>query len=209
MTLFMASYTEMLVVVVTRGWRLNICEPSNAVDLMLCFLFGFFCFKLWWTWLYDLWGQNAVIQILLLFRICMLGNRTLVRDRFDVCATTELVGNETVHSKLWRNFCKSENGSTFHCDEYFAQNNLTEIQGIPGLASGIIRGRKVYYKIYVDVIIQMFKICKAIIFKIGLSDCYTVFLHWKCISMKSHVSFFWCREHVGRLHGERADSGET
>ncbi|MCJ8747257.1 hypothetical protein PDJAM_G00151320 [Pangasius djambal] len=73
------------------------------------------------------------------FPICMLGNRTLVRDLFDVCAKTVLVGNETVPSKLWKNFCSSENGSSFHCDEYFAQNNVTEIQGIPGLASGIIR----------------------------------------------------------------------
>ncbi|XP_060767740.1 solute carrier family 12 member 4 isoform X2 [Neoarius graeffei] len=73
------------------------------------------------------------------FPICMLGNRTLVRDLFDVCTKTVLVGNETVPSKLWRNFCSSENGSSFHCDEYFAQNNVTEIQGIPGLASGIIQ----------------------------------------------------------------------
>ncbi|KAF5897082.1 solute carrier family 12 member 4, partial [Clarias magur] len=73
------------------------------------------------------------------FPICMLGNRTLVRDLFDVCAKTVLIGNDTVHSNLWNNFCSSENGSMFHCDEYFAQNNVTEIQGIPGLASGIIR----------------------------------------------------------------------
>lgn len=80
----------------------------------------------------------------------MLGNRTLVRDLFDVCAKTELKGNETVHSELWMNFCTSENGSNYHCDEYFAQNNVTEIQGIPGLASGIIRGRKVYCEKYLD-----------------------------------------------------------
>ncbi|XP_026992859.1 solute carrier family 12 member 4 isoform X2 [Tachysurus fulvidraco] len=73
------------------------------------------------------------------FPICMLGNRTLARDLFNECAKTVLEGNETVPSKLWRNFCSSENGSSFHCDEYFAQNNVTEIQGIPGLASGIIR----------------------------------------------------------------------
>ncbi|KAL7833645.1 hypothetical protein AOLI_G00286050 [Acnodon oligacanthus] len=73
------------------------------------------------------------------FPICMLGNRTLVRDLFDVCQKMEVKGNETVHSKLWRNFCISENASSAHCDEYFAQNNVTEIQGIPGLASGIIR----------------------------------------------------------------------
>ncbi|XP_036439909.1 solute carrier family 12 member 4 [Colossoma macropomum] len=73
------------------------------------------------------------------FPICMLGNRTLVRDLFEVCQKMEVKGNETVPSKLWRNFCVSENASSAHCDEYFAQNNVTEIQGIPGLASGIIR----------------------------------------------------------------------
>lgn len=80
----------------------------------------------------------------------MLGNRTLVRDLFDVCAKKVLIGNDTVYTELWNNFCSSENGSMFHCDEYFAQNNVTEIQGIPGLGSGIIRGRNVYYEMYVD-----------------------------------------------------------
>uniref|UniRef100_A0A672M0P9 Solute carrier family 12 member 4 n=1 Tax=Sinocyclocheilus grahami TaxID=75366 RepID=A0A672M0P9_SINGR len=72
------------------------------------------------------------------FPICMLGNRTLVRDLFDVCGKTVVVGNDTVPSQLWKNFCSSENSSSTHCDEYFLQNNVTEIQGIPGLASGII-----------------------------------------------------------------------
>lgn len=71
----------------------------------------------------------------------MLGNRTLVRDLFDVCGKTVVVGNETVTSKLWKNFCSSENSSSAHCDEYFFQNNVTEIPGIPGLASGIIKGK--------------------------------------------------------------------
>lgn len=71
----------------------------------------------------------------------MLGNRTLVRDLFDVCDKKVVVGNETFPSKLWKNFCSSENSSSAHCDEYFAQNNVTEIPGIPGLASGIIKGR--------------------------------------------------------------------
>ncbi|XP_051566804.1 solute carrier family 12 member 4-like isoform X1 [Myxocyprinus asiaticus] len=73
------------------------------------------------------------------FPICMLGNRTLAQDLFDVCGKTEVVGNDTVPSKLWNNFCSSENSSTAHCDEYFAQNNVTKIQGIPGMASGIIK----------------------------------------------------------------------
>lgn len=71
----------------------------------------------------------------------MLGNRTLVRDQFDVCSKTVLEGNVTVPSQLWRNFCSSGNMSSPQCDDYFNQNNVTEIQGIPGLASGIIRGK--------------------------------------------------------------------
>ncbi|XP_028811672.1 solute carrier family 12 member 4 isoform X2 [Denticeps clupeoides] len=73
------------------------------------------------------------------FPICMLGNRTLVRDLFDVCGKTVVNGNTTEHSRLWYNFCNSANSSG-HCDdEYFIENNVTEIPGIPGLASGIIK----------------------------------------------------------------------
>ncbi|XP_030650011.1 solute carrier family 12 member 4 isoform X3 [Chanos chanos] len=73
------------------------------------------------------------------FPICMLGNRTLVRDDYYICAKTERIGNDTVPSQLWKKFCSSANTSSPHCDEYFDQNNVTEIQGIPGLASSIIR----------------------------------------------------------------------
>eukprot|EP00064_Thunnus_orientalis_P002403 superscaffoldBa00000173_g2410 len=73
------------------------------------------------------------------FPICMLGNRTLVRDRFDVCAKTVIKGNITVPSQLWDTFCLPGNMSGSQCDDYFIQNNVTEIQGIPGLSSGIIR----------------------------------------------------------------------
>uniref|UniRef100_UPI0037E7332D solute carrier family 12 member 4 n=1 Tax=Semicossyphus pulcher TaxID=241346 RepID=UPI0037E7332D len=73
------------------------------------------------------------------FPICMLGNRTLVRDRFDVCAKTVIKGNVTVPSQLWERFCLPGNMSSAQCDDYFIQNNVTEIQGIPGLSSGIIR----------------------------------------------------------------------
>ncbi|XP_028257145.1 solute carrier family 12 member 4 [Parambassis ranga] len=73
------------------------------------------------------------------FPICMLGNKTLVRDRFDVCAKTVTTGNITGPSQLWDQFCLPGNMSSAHCDDYFIQNNVTEIQGIPGLGSGIIR----------------------------------------------------------------------
>lgn len=71
----------------------------------------------------------------------MLGNRTLVRDRFDVCSKTVVVGNTTVASQLWQRFCVAGNTSSSQCDDYFLHNNLTEVPGIPGLGSGVIRGR--------------------------------------------------------------------
>lgn len=74
-------------------------------------------------------------------RICLLGNRTLSRHGFDVCAKVVQVGNETIGSQLWGLFCSSRFLNAT-CDEYFEQNNVTEIQGIPGAASGLIQGRR-------------------------------------------------------------------
>lgn len=42
-------------------------------------------------------------------------------------------------TQLWGLFCSSRFLNAT-CDEYFAQNNVTEIQGIPGAASGLIKG---------------------------------------------------------------------
>ncbi|KAI1902139.1 hypothetical protein AGOR_G00041630 [Albula goreensis] len=68
------------------------------------------------------------------FPICLLGSRTLKNQDFDKCLKYETIGNVTVPTKLWGLFCK-KNAS---CDEYFMQNDVTEIQGIPGLLSGVI-----------------------------------------------------------------------
>lgn len=72
-------------------------------------------------------------------RICLLGNRTLSRHGFDVCAKLAWEGNETVTTRLWGLFCSSRFLNAT-CDEYFTRNNVTEIQGIPGAASGLIKG---------------------------------------------------------------------
>lgn len=64
-----------------------------------------------------------------------------MRDHFDVCAKTVIKDNMTVASELWDHFCLPGNMSSSQCDDYFIQNNVTEIQGIPGLGSGIIRGK--------------------------------------------------------------------
>uniref|UniRef100_A0A2K6FCL0 Solute carrier family 12 member 5 n=1 Tax=Propithecus coquereli TaxID=379532 RepID=A0A2K6FCL0_PROCO len=72
------------------------------------------------------------------FPICLLGNRTLSRHGFDVCAKLAWEGNETVTTRLWGLFCSSRFLNAT-CDEYFTRNNVTEIQGIPGAASGLIK----------------------------------------------------------------------
>ncbi|XP_036610486.1 solute carrier family 12 member 7 isoform X1 [Trichosurus vulpecula] len=70
--------------------------------------------------------------------VCLLGNRTLSNRDFDVCAKFQLINNETVTTThLWRLFCNSSMPNAT-CDDYFYQNNVTEIQGIPGISSGVI-----------------------------------------------------------------------
>lgn len=70
----------------------------------------------------------------------MLGNRTLSRDQFDICAKTVMVDNETVATRLWSFFCHSPNLTADSCDPYFLLNNVTEIPGIPGAAAGVLQG---------------------------------------------------------------------
>uniref|UniRef100_A0A8C5CGF9 Solute carrier family 12 member 5b n=1 Tax=Gadus morhua TaxID=8049 RepID=A0A8C5CGF9_GADMO len=71
------------------------------------------------------------------FPVCILGNRTLLTKAYDVCAKTVELDNDTVPSQLWRTFCDSD-ALNATCDEYFSNNNVTEIQGIPGVTSGIL-----------------------------------------------------------------------
>ncbi|XP_062335647.1 solute carrier family 12 member 7 isoform X3 [Osmerus eperlanus] len=70
--------------------------------------------------------------------VCLLGNRTLQNHNFDKCLKTEEIDNVTVTTKLWALFCDSADLNAT-CNEYFLFNNVTEIQGIPGLASGVIQ----------------------------------------------------------------------
>uniref|UniRef100_A0A668APK0 Solute carrier family 12 member 7 n=1 Tax=Myripristis murdjan TaxID=586833 RepID=A0A668APK0_9TELE len=71
------------------------------------------------------------------FPVCLLGNRTLQNHNFDKCLKTEVIGNVTVTTALWKLFCEGpELNAT--CNDYFKYNNLTELQGIPGLTSGVI-----------------------------------------------------------------------
>ncbi|XP_040833309.1 solute carrier family 12 member 7 isoform X2 [Ochotona curzoniae] len=69
--------------------------------------------------------------------VCLLGNRTLARRGFDVCAKMHVVGNGSAPTALWGLFCNGSSQS-LACNEYFTLNNLSEIQGIPGVASGVL-----------------------------------------------------------------------
>uniref|UniRef100_A0A668AVX7 Solute carrier family 12 member 6 n=1 Tax=Myripristis murdjan TaxID=586833 RepID=A0A668AVX7_9TELE len=74
------------------------------------------------------------------FPVCMLGNRTInghtLRDH--QCAKTVLL-RVTVEKAtvLWEHFCEGKELNS-SCDDYFSHSNFTQIEGIPGLASGII-----------------------------------------------------------------------
>uniref|UniRef100_A0A8C9X3H5 Solute carrier family 12 member 6 n=1 Tax=Sander lucioperca TaxID=283035 RepID=A0A8C9X3H5_SANLU len=75
------------------------------------------------------------------FPVCMLGNRTINGHEIDEnqCAKTILLATDLVEKTtyLWKQFCQGpEINAT--CDQYFLSNNFSEIEGIPGLASGII-----------------------------------------------------------------------
>uniref|UniRef100_A0A671Q154 Solute carrier family 12 member 7-like n=1 Tax=Sinocyclocheilus anshuiensis TaxID=1608454 RepID=A0A671Q154_9TELE len=70
-------------------------------------------------------------------KVCLLGNRTLQNHGFDKCMKTEIIDNVTMTTKLWSLFCKGPELNA-SCSEYFSLNNVTEIQGIPGLTSGVI-----------------------------------------------------------------------
>ncbi|KAM5192403.1 solute carrier family 12 member 6 isoform 1-T1 [Mantella aurantiaca] len=72
------------------------------------------------------------------FSVCLLGNRTLSRLGFNTCAKTVYKDNLTSVSNLWDLFCRPPGLLNATCDEYFFHNNVTEIQGIPGMTSGII-----------------------------------------------------------------------
>ena len=45
-------------------------------------------------------------------------------------------------SLLWQRFCNSSSEANASCD-YFLQNNVSLLEGIPGLASGVIKGEDV------------------------------------------------------------------
>ncbi|CAJ1071471.1 solute carrier family 12 member 7-like [Xyrichtys novacula] len=72
------------------------------------------------------------------FKVCLLGNRSLRNDQFETCAKTMEVKNNTLTTDLWEIFCDTKYPNST-CDPFFTMNNLTEINAIPGLTSGVIK----------------------------------------------------------------------
>ncbi|KAG8133148.1 hypothetical protein E2320_010960 [Naja naja] len=62
------------------------------------------------------------------FPICLLGNRTLAKDKDFPCAKHIETNNITVTTQLWKWFCGNNPNLTATCDDYFRLNNVTEIQ---------------------------------------------------------------------------------
>uniref|UniRef100_A0A8C6UIG0 Solute carrier family 12 member 5a n=1 Tax=Neogobius melanostomus TaxID=47308 RepID=A0A8C6UIG0_9GOBI len=85
-----------------------------------------------------------------IFPVCLLGNRTLVWKTFDVCAKTLETSNGTITTQLWQMFCDSPYLNAT-CDKYFAANNVTEIQGIPGITSGIMTDITSFFTLLVGI----------------------------------------------------------
>uniref|UniRef100_A0A673I1H8 Solute carrier family 12 member 6-like n=1 Tax=Sinocyclocheilus rhinocerous TaxID=307959 RepID=A0A673I1H8_9TELE len=95
------------------------------------------------------------------FPVCMLGNRSLAQHELKDghCVKTLLPPQEAANTSesfngtdappvsaaaaqektthLWRLFCNGSELSAV-CDEYFLHHNVSQIQGIPGLTSGVI-----------------------------------------------------------------------
>uniref|UniRef100_A0AAY5EUX9 Solute carrier family 12 member 6 n=1 Tax=Electrophorus electricus TaxID=8005 RepID=A0AAY5EUX9_ELEEL len=77
--------------------------------------------------------------------VCMLGNRSLSQHYLSDAPLAAIVEKTTI---LWQQFCNSSEMNAI-CDEYFAHNNVTQIEGIPGLASGVIAGISCIYTVHV------------------------------------------------------------
>uniref|UniRef100_A0AAY4CT37 Solute carrier family 12 member 6 n=1 Tax=Denticeps clupeoides TaxID=299321 RepID=A0AAY4CT37_9TELE len=73
------------------------------------------------------------------FPVCMLGNRSISGHVAQLYGCSKTVTEDVRQDDLWNVFCNSSQTNT-SC-EYYLQNNLSTIEGIPGLASGVIRRR--------------------------------------------------------------------
>lgn len=74
---------------------------------------------------------------------CVIGERLLKSDYANPCSKYESdeFGNKTRSALQWNEYCTLNETSEEYenCDPYFAENSFRHIQGIRGLASGVIR----------------------------------------------------------------------
>lgn len=82
--------------------------------------------------------------------MCLLGNRLLAKELDDNCTKAE-------GSPLWNQFCQYQEEliegvaalgtnlttQVIKCDSYFESHNVSVVQGIRGLASGVFLGRNI------------------------------------------------------------------
>uniref|UniRef100_A0A8D3CSP5 Solute carrier family 12 member 6 n=1 Tax=Scophthalmus maximus TaxID=52904 RepID=A0A8D3CSP5_SCOMX len=68
------------------------------------------------------------------FNFTTISENSTAGPTFDPSPAPSLVEKTTY---LWKQFCQSPELNS-SCDQYFTSNNFSEIEGIPGLASGII-----------------------------------------------------------------------
>lgn len=78
--------------------------------------------------------------------MCVLGKRLLKDISNAEC-------NKTFNGTLYRIFCPN---ATAGCDPYFENNNVTLVQGIKGLASGVFMGKIIKYRFTALVIKLVF-----------------------------------------------------
>ena len=87
----------------------------------------------------------------------MLGDSLLMyphegtSDNISVwCSKDETTG------ALWQRYCTRSDNGTGVCDDHFLNDNISIIAGIPGMASGILKGTQtpffIYYKIFTTTV---------------------------------------------------------
>jgi len=87
---------------------------------------------------------------ILCFRLCVLGRRLLK----DINILTDC--NKNVSGALHRLYC----GNSTRCDPYYTQNNITIVNGIRGLASGVFLGKIVIFLIIAEWEISIKQKCR-------------------------------------------------
>ena len=97
----------------------------------------------------------------------MLGERLLSLEAITVNGT--VMCNKNTSGPLTHHYC-SEVNSTTVCDPYFLQNEVRYIPGIPGVASGIMKGQNaVLYEANMCLNVKT-QHCTLVLMSISIND---------------------------------------